>query len=304
VTTTSPDQNPQSSPLPDEIKEPHPKKRKSGSSRVLRLGYLGAFGVLCTFTGVICMGYSIGINPLVDWLADYAAGTGFVISVLTLFAVAVVFAVSLFKTNGEVIWSCIVIFIIILLSFAIVMPATGKLSNRYYREECVKHMQRVEISLGNHCTQFNGRLPERDWCDILYKKFRLEERFLCCRGQFSGLTDGGISSYALNDQVVGKVRSQIPVDTVIVFETDTETQDPQYSMTDTRRKILQYAHPEKYYHPTGKVKEGQWNQVGGVDIVSCSHHAGLGCNVLFADGHVEFVRKKDIPKLRWKPEGN
>jgi len=112
----------------------------------------------------------------------------------------------------------------------------------------------------------------------------------------------GVSAYALNDQVVGKKRSELPTDIVVLFETDAEIKDPQYSMTEVRREILEDRDVESYQ--TDRIKEGQWNQVGGVDIVSCTHHAGLGSNILFADGHVEFVRKKDIPNLRWKPEGN
>ena len=43
-----------------------------------------------------------------------------------------------------------------------------------------------------------------------------------------------------------------------------------------------------------------WNQVGGMDILTTDHHQGEGCNVLFMDSHVEFVRAARIPELRWK----
>jgi prepilin-type processing-associated H-X9-DG protein len=302
VNTTSPNQNPQLPPWVEEIKETYRKKTKSGSKIVLRLGYLGAFGVLCTLAGGVCMEYSIGINPLVDWLAGYASGIGFIITVLVLFSVFIVFIISICKLNGEVVLQSVILFFVLLVSFAIFMPAMGKLPKRFYRDQCEKHLREVMTSLEIYRNRLGGRFPGVDWCDILTEQCELDTEALFCYGQLSGSLDG-ISSYALNDKVIGKERSKIPSDTVILFETDVESKDSQYSMTETRRRILRYSHPEKYY-PTGKVKEGQWNQVGGVEIVSCSHHAGLGCNVLFADGHVEFVRKKDIPKLRWKPEGN
>lgn len=42
-----------------------------------------------------------------------------------------------------------------------------------------------------------------------------------------------------------------------------------------------------------------WNQVGGASILTTENHANDGCNVLFVDGHVEFVRAADVDRLRW-----
>jgi prepilin-type processing-associated H-X9-DG protein len=43
-----------------------------------------------------------------------------------------------------------------------------------------------------------------------------------------------------------------------------------------------------------------WNQVGGSGILTTDHHQGDGCNVLFVDSHVKYIRASEIPKLRWK----
>ncbi len=42
-----------------------------------------------------------------------------------------------------------------------------------------------------------------------------------------------------------------------------------------------------------------WNQVGGPEILTVDNHQGEGCNVLFVDGHVEFVKSPGLPQLRW-----
>ena len=42
-----------------------------------------------------------------------------------------------------------------------------------------------------------------------------------------------------------------------------------------------------------------WNQAGGPEILSTDNHQGLGCNVLFIDNHVEFVKTEDLDKLKW-----
>lgn len=48
--------------------------------------------------------------------------------------------------------------------------------------------------------------------------------------------------------------------------------------------------------------KGGWNQCGGPEILSTDNHTGEGCNVLFNDGHVEFVKIKDINNLKWMAE--
>jgi len=45
-----------------------------------------------------------------------------------------------------------------------------------------------------------------------------------------------------------------------------------------------------------------WNQVGGPEILTTQNHKGQGCNVVFLDGHTEFIKAEDISKLKWKPD--
>ena len=45
-----------------------------------------------------------------------------------------------------------------------------------------------------------------------------------------------------------------------------------------------------------------WNQVGGPEILTTQNHQNDGCNVLFVDGHVEFVMKHALDGLRRKPD--
>jgi prepilin-type processing-associated H-X9-DG protein len=45
--------------------------------------------------------------------------------------------------------------------------------------------------------------------------------------------------------------------------------------------------------------KGDWNTYGGVDIINPENHKGVGINVLFNDGHAEFVRKEEGGELNW-----
>jgi prepilin-type processing-associated H-X9-DG protein len=46
--------------------------------------------------------------------------------------------------------------------------------------------------------------------------------------------------------------------------------------------------------------KGGWNQSGGPEILTTENHKGKGCNVLFNDGSVKFIRTKDLTKLKWE----
>ena len=48
--------------------------------------------------------------------------------------------------------------------------------------------------------------------------------------------------------------------------------------------------------------KGGWNQYGGPELLAPENHTGKGCNILFNSGSIKFVRKKDFPKLKWKPD--
>lgn len=42
-----------------------------------------------------------------------------------------------------------------------------------------------------------------------------------------------------------------------------------------------------------------WNQAGGPEILTTGNHQNEGCNILFADLHVEFVYTRHLKNLRW-----
>jgi prepilin-type processing-associated H-X9-DG protein len=45
-----------------------------------------------------------------------------------------------------------------------------------------------------------------------------------------------------------------------------------------------------------------WNQCGRLDALATDHHAVRGCNVLFADGTVQFIMADNVGRLRWEDE--
>jgi len=45
--------------------------------------------------------------------------------------------------------------------------------------------------------------------------------------------------------------------------------------------------------------KGGWNQFGGPELLTTDNHMGKGCNVLFNDGHVEFMSPERFEGLKW-----
>lgn len=76
----------------------------------------------------------------------------------------------------------------------------------------------------------------------------------------------GPCNYAMNKKVE-KLGSASPPDMVLLFET----------------------------------KPG-WNQSGGPEILTTDNHQGEGCNIVFVDCHVQWIKKKNIGNLRWTTE--
>ncbi|MHC4396259.1 MAG: hypothetical protein ACYS1A_11460 [Planctomycetota bacterium] len=48
--------------------------------------------------------------------------------------------------------------------------------------------------------------------------------------------------------------------------------------------------------------KGGWNKSGGLEILSYENHYVKGCNILFNDGRVKFVKPKKLNKLKWGDE--
>jgi len=74
-----------------------------------------------------------------------------------------------------------------------------------------------------------------------------------------------------------------------------------YAMNKNIEKVGIFAPPDMVL--LFESKPG-WNQAGGPEILTTDNHWGTGCNVLFVDGHVEFVKTKDLKNLKWTTREN
>lgn len=160
-----------------------------------------------------------------------------------------------------------------------------------------------------YASEFNDRYPTADkWCDLLIAYIDVGPKQLVC--PLSDVIEGE-SSYAMNKNVVGKKVSEIPEDVVLLFETNLGKNPAGrqellgnrdwYKELSSRgdRWDLKWI---KKYRSSEKVYKQRWNQVGGPEILTTENHKGKGCNILFNDGHVEFVKPERLGELKWEVE--
>ena len=153
---------------------------------------------------------------------------------------------------------------------------------------------------------YDGHYPTADkWCDLLVMNYEVKLESLLCKGSDAKI---GESSYALNKNIEGKKSSEIPKDTVILFETnygknpmgrDGTLEDREWYKSlnpiSERGDLKQHKHSEKVY-------KLRWNQVGGPELLTTENHKRKVYNFLFNDMHVEFVKAERLGELKWDTE--
>ena len=112
-----------------------------------------------------------------------------------------------------------------------------------------------------------GKFPTKDrWCDLVIQGgYAPEEWFRC---PFSKIKSGQCT-YAMNANLNGKRVSDVPADTVMLFE--------------------------------GQVG---WNQTGGVEMWNTAKKHGRGNHVVYVGGFVAFILTDSIEKEKWQTDAN
>ncbi len=118
-------------------------------------------------------------------------------------------------------------------------------------------------SIRIYANDYDGEYPTADkWCDLLLQHAGITEKQFVCRGAFKK-GNKKPCHYAINPNT----EPNSPEDIVLLFETN-----------------------------------GGWNQFGGPELLTTENHKGNGCNVLFNDGSIEFVKPERLGELKWEVE--
>ena len=149
--------------------------------------------------------------------------------------------------------------VVVPLLMAILMPALARVRTLAQETVCATNMSELGNAAFIYANDNNNTLPTPSKWCDL-----LIENTDVSEELFhcSGASEG-LCNYAINKNIEN-IGADTPPDIVLLFETSPG-----------------------------------WNQSGGPEILTTDNHKGEGCNVMYTDGRVEFVRKKDIHKLKW-----
>jgi len=147
------------------------------------------------------------------------------------------------------------------LLMGILMPALARTRQIALRVHCAANMSALGQAMLIYANEHDGFLTTSQWCDLLIEHAGVNRSTFHCK---ASATSPHTCSYAINKNIENFDKGNAPHDMVVLFET----------------------------HPG-------WNQVGGPELLTTDNHQGLGCNVLFVDNHVEFVKTRDLDKLKW-----
>ncbi|MGD0552299.1 MAG: hypothetical protein ABSB25_06565 [Sedimentisphaerales bacterium] len=227
----------------------------------LTLSFLGSWASYMNWdiTSYIAQGPYPRIGSIGEWFSIIGGCSGFM-GLIVIFVLLVYCMVK--KIRGL---NALLICLSFLMSFcAFFLPFTthARLGNSPAKIYPF-HLRNIGHTLEIYTKEHNGQLPASDsWCDAVLSFVPSFPRSYFAIDP----KDKDMSVFAMNSNVSESKLSELPKNTVLLFET-----------------------------PLAK------NPAGGPELMSINNHPVKGCYVLFADMHVEFVRAEDFNNLRWKP---
>jgi prepilin-type processing-associated H-X9-DG protein len=161
--------------------------------------------------------------------------------------------------------------LISLLAFINSVWALGCIKPEATMRMCQKNMIELYKTIATY-SKTDNQYPAKDkWCDLLTDQPKIEKGIFLCPGpdRLKSNRWNREQPYRCSYAINPNAEPNSAGDVVLLFET----------------------------------KDG-WNQSGEAELMSFDNHYRKGCNVLFNDGHVEFVSPKKKDKLNWGNKKN
>lgn len=191
--------------------------------------------------------------------------------------------------------------VVLAIVLAILMPEMGKVRGVAKRVVCGTNLKGLSTAMVVYTNDYD-KLPSENWCDLLIEEADVTpESFICMNSD----AIEGESSYAMNIYIVDMKLDDLPDDIVLFFETNMGVENgPRNTPIQTRRYFEFLNEFGKIHNENSMVYKDRFNQLGGPEDILLRHNESRpsGCNIVFADGHTEFVPEDGIDDLKWTVE--
>ena len=155
----------------------------------------------------------------------------------------------------------IVILPFVLFLMGILAPALFRTRQIAFRVVCGTNLKQISFMMQMYANENDDKFPTADrWCDLLIEHAGANRSIFRCRTA----PQQEQCNYAMNKNLENFDRGNAPPDMVALFET----------------------------YPG-------WNQSGGPELLTTDNHQRDGCNILFVDCRVQFIKTRDLDKLKW-----
>jgi prepilin-type processing-associated H-X9-DG protein len=152
---------------------------------------------------------------------------------------------------------------------AIMMPALIRTRTIAFQIVCGQNLSAIGKATLIYANDNNNMFPTPSkWCDLLVEYQNVPKQTFACTAALIQYRSVDQCNFAMNKNVE-KLGTNAPPGMVLLFET-----------------------------------APGWNQAGGPEILTTDNHWGTGCNVLFVDGHVEFIKAEYLNNLKWDAKEN
>lgn len=158
------------------------------------------------------------------------------------------------------------------LMMGIMMPALAKTRVKAQQMVCATNLSGLGKAMLIYANDYNDMFPTPSkWCDLLVEYQNVSKQTFACPAaltKYRSVRSIDQCNYAMNKNVEKLGTNNAPPDMVLLFES-----------------------------------QPGWNQSGGPEILTTDNHYE-GCNIVFVDSHVEFVRTERLKNLRWTTREN
>jgi hypothetical protein len=156
---------------------------------------------------------------------------------------------------------------------------------------CGTNLIEIKKALTEYSNKYGQYPPADKWCDLLMQSSDIKGDYFACPGAYE-------ENYHLTIDQDADPNSQW-------FDI--------FSYRDSNGKVSYVKRGYYAINPNCEPNspndvvllfetQGGWNQFGGPEILTTNWHWKRGCNVLFNDGRVEFIKPKKVGKLKWEVE--